>query len=516
MSKKRDLPTVSAVLIVKDEEDVLDACLASVAWADEIVVYDTGSTDTTVEIARRHTDVVIEGYWDDDFGAARNRALAHATGDWILVIDADEVFEGDPRRLRLRLGTDGATLHLVALRNLLPTSGMPLDPQRVHLASGPRLFRRGTRRWQGRLHEQLVEVGGAAGTMTLLPGVVLHHSGYLAEALADKDKSTRNIDLALEQVAAARAADLPREIVVAKVNLARSYSLAQQHEAALALADETLPDVWHESYLVQLAQSAVDAADVLGDRDAVDRWLDVWERDGPSPVPALHRRVAILARRGDVAGVIDALDRIPTTTIDADGVRWDRIELLHEEIWALCERGDKRRAVAVAERAARRGRAPGSPEWLVQVLGVDHVRRVVASLDDSLWQQYVTQCALEATPGARAFLAAMADVRPGAPEVLAAAVVMTPALSLEEAATWSAHLRRAGAAENCPLVAIATEESISPVGRALAGALAYSAFGDERGLAGLTEALALVSPEDEAELAEQLQILAPGLVSPSA
>src|SRR5205814_2119240 len=97
-------PLLSACLIVKDEEDVLAECLASVRdFVDEIVVYDTGSTDRTRQIAAEHGAHVITGYWNDHFGDARNRALEHCTGEWVLQIDADEIATGDPAELRERL-----------------------------------------------------------------------------------------------------------------------------------------------------------------------------------------------------------------------------------------------------------------------------------------------------------------------------------------------------------------------------------------------------------------------------
>ena len=82
---------LSVCLIARNEEKFLGACLESVrGLADEIVVVDTGSTDRTVEIAKQHGAKVDHFTWCDDFSAARNLALAHATGDWVLVLDADE------------------------------------------------------------------------------------------------------------------------------------------------------------------------------------------------------------------------------------------------------------------------------------------------------------------------------------------------------------------------------------------------------------------------------------------
>ena len=82
-------PTLSVILITKNEAELVGQCLESVKWADEIVVVDSGSQDATVEICRRYTDKVVVTDWPG-FGPQKNRALAMATGDWVLSIDADE------------------------------------------------------------------------------------------------------------------------------------------------------------------------------------------------------------------------------------------------------------------------------------------------------------------------------------------------------------------------------------------------------------------------------------------
>ena len=83
--------TVSACLIVRDEETFLVGCLSSLAGhVDEIVVVDTGSVDASLDIARRHGVVLLEREWRNDFAWARNEALAAARGEWVLYIDADE------------------------------------------------------------------------------------------------------------------------------------------------------------------------------------------------------------------------------------------------------------------------------------------------------------------------------------------------------------------------------------------------------------------------------------------
>lgn len=87
---------LSVCMIVKDEEAVLERCLESVRGiADEIIIVDTGSTDATKAIATRYTDKIYDYVWTNDFAAARNESLKHATGKWILVLDADEYLSMD-------------------------------------------------------------------------------------------------------------------------------------------------------------------------------------------------------------------------------------------------------------------------------------------------------------------------------------------------------------------------------------------------------------------------------------
>ncbi|MDR9437530.1 MAG: glycosyltransferase family 2 protein [Thiohalophilus sp.] len=83
-------PALSVVLIVMNEEDALRECLETVSWADEIVIIDSGSRDRTREIAAEYTDkVYVEDDWQG-FGVQRQRAQQYVTGDWILMLDADE------------------------------------------------------------------------------------------------------------------------------------------------------------------------------------------------------------------------------------------------------------------------------------------------------------------------------------------------------------------------------------------------------------------------------------------
>ena len=90
--------SITLCMIVKNEEASLARCLDSVnGIADEIVIVDTGSTDRTRQIASRYTDRIVDFEWVDDFAAARNYAFDQAKSEYILWLDADDVFEPEDR-----------------------------------------------------------------------------------------------------------------------------------------------------------------------------------------------------------------------------------------------------------------------------------------------------------------------------------------------------------------------------------------------------------------------------------
>ncbi len=93
------MPKLSVTIITRNEAADIGAALASVAWADEIVVVDSESTDDTVAIARRHTDRVVVRAWPG-YVAQKNYAASIASHDWILSLDADERVTPGARRAR--------------------------------------------------------------------------------------------------------------------------------------------------------------------------------------------------------------------------------------------------------------------------------------------------------------------------------------------------------------------------------------------------------------------------------
>jgi glycosyltransferase involved in cell wall biosynthesis len=161
---------VSAVLITRDEERRLERALVSLAWADEIVVLDSGSRDRTVEIAYAHGARVDTRVFDN-FAAQRNAAAALARHAWIFMMDADEEVTPALRDeiQQLLRGEPRASAYLVPRWNilfgkLLRHGGHSPDLQ-------PRLFHRGRAHYVGEVHERLQ----VEGKQARLRGRLIHH-----------------------------------------------------------------------------------------------------------------------------------------------------------------------------------------------------------------------------------------------------------------------------------------------------------------------------------------------------
>lgn len=155
---------LSVTVITRNEEEQLRACLASVAWADELVVVDAESDDKTVAIARDFTDAVIVRPWPG-FAAQKNFALERAHGDWTLSLDADETVSA---ALRAEVeGVLGGGHHTegyaVPRRNII--WGRWIRHGGFYPDWQVRLFRRGRGRFVDRAVHESVVVEGRVGRL---------------------------------------------------------------------------------------------------------------------------------------------------------------------------------------------------------------------------------------------------------------------------------------------------------------------------------------------------------------
>jgi len=150
-----DKPFLSAAMIVKNEEHNIRRCLESlVGVCDEIVVVDTGSTDKTPEIVKEFTDHLFFHEWKGNFSEARNNSLKYPTGEWILIIDADEELSEDAKQ---NMKNSLTVLPKNVKTVLLPTkSYMDVNLKKYEIATMPRVFRNGTIQYQNLVHNQPV------------------------------------------------------------------------------------------------------------------------------------------------------------------------------------------------------------------------------------------------------------------------------------------------------------------------------------------------------------------------
>ncbi len=172
MSERLDVATshlktgISALVITLNEERNIADCLASVAWADEIVVVDACSNDRTVELARWFTDKIFVRPWPG-YGPQKNFGIEQATADWILIVDADErvspELQAEIRKIIALPPNDKIAAYRVPRRNYY--YGRWVRWGGVYPDYQIRLFRKGYARYNDvQIHENLL-VKGSVGTL---------------------------------------------------------------------------------------------------------------------------------------------------------------------------------------------------------------------------------------------------------------------------------------------------------------------------------------------------------------
>ena len=260
---------ISLCMIVRDEEDFLDRCLTSVKGiVDEICVLDTGSEDRTVEIAQQHGARVESFEWCDDFAAARNAALQMCTGDWILILDADEQITTELARKAFEVfmeqnadcagtvwidnETEGGDRSQVAITRFFP--------------AGPEW------KFEGCIHEQLTRNGTSPARANTR--VRVQHDGYSRSTLVEKGKFERN-----ERLLKAMIERTPDD-AYAWYQLGRTYFVGGRFEEALETFEgalERCPD--DAPFIAHLLESSAYSLRALGrSRQALD-WISSVESD---------------------------------------------------------------------------------------------------------------------------------------------------------------------------------------------------------------------------------------------
>jgi tetratricopeptide (TPR) repeat protein len=309
--------TLSLCMIARSEARFLERCLENVPGnVDEIVVVDTGSEDDTREVAKQAGALVADFEWCDDFGEARNCSLDIATGDWIIVLDCDEILsEGDWRRIREITQSGRADAYRLTTRNYSRKSdrlgwAQNAGQYRNEEADYPgwfpttkiRLFRNDPNvRFSGALHELVEGEVERAGWRTDDCDVPVHHYGYVEK---EREASTY-ASLAEQKV------EKNPEDANAHYELALAYRDCERHDDARTAIETCIDLLEHggaggpylDKTLVHLVAGEI--AGHLGDRSgeqvAYERALQL----DPSSFQAMNNLGTAHLREGALDAALD-------------------------------------------------------------------------------------------------------------------------------------------------------------------------------------------------------------------
>lgn len=164
---------IAAVIITFNEQKKIERCLRSLNWVDEIIIVDSFSTDSTVEICKRYTDRIYQHPWPHSYSRQREIAAGYASHDWVLSIDADEVVTRDLRDeiVHVLTGTTPMDAFRIPRREFF--AGRWITAGGWYPQYKTILFRRSKGRWEKPIHEEFI----VQGKLGFLQHPILH-DGY--------------------------------------------------------------------------------------------------------------------------------------------------------------------------------------------------------------------------------------------------------------------------------------------------------------------------------------------------
>jgi GT2 family glycosyltransferase/Flp pilus assembly protein TadD/SAM-dependent methyltransferase len=384
-----DKSTLSLCMIVKNEEKQLPRCLMSAKpLADEIIVVDTGSNDRTRDIAKVLGAKVFDFPWPDNFSDARNFSIAQASGNWVLILDADEVLSvndhGVLRKLYSKQGTkraayrmttrnytdeagsrgwvenDGKCQEQEAGRGWFPSSKVRLFPKHPAI------------QFANPVHEMVEPSLRKGGWPIKDCGVPIHHYGKLnREKVIEKGKAYYRIGLqkldqmqgdydALKELAIQASEigayeeavkiwhlviGLAPEDASAFMNLGYSYLMLNQFDKAIEHSRKAL-DLNSASREAALNLSAAEL--IAGDLDSAAQMLDQLLTREPDYPPALGRLAAACILRGRKSDGLQCLNRLKEKGFEGGGI-------LAEQAQEFFQAGKIKQAILLLETSIEGG-----------------------------------------------------------------------------------------------------------------------------------------------------------------
>jgi hypothetical protein len=358
---------LSAVIIAKDEAAHIAELAASLdGVVDEVVLLDTGSTDDTVALAQAQGFRVFHRPWTDHFADARNAALDHARGAWVLWLDADErIVLHHPVALRELVaalertpGGDQADGFWIVLDSFVSDDH---DPDLTERTRQSRLFRRSRFHFEGRIHEQLKLADRDATPLFLHapPTLAIQHLGYAPAIWQRKHKAERNKALAHAALADPAAAVGAQSGAFRRYEVARA-ELLDSPATGLALLIDCLDDLpqpsdAHRHGTALAARTLLDRAapeqalellagtDAAGSSYAVELWvLEATALLGAGRVDEAAALITkVESEPADTGSNLDRLMRLPALNVELLAAQ-GKIERAWHELSLIRTRGRKR------------------------------------------------------------------------------------------------------------------------------------------------------------------------------
>jgi hypothetical protein len=494
-------------MIMKNEEDELPIVLSSVVgMVDEIVIYDTGSKDRSVALARELGATVIEGHWDDDFSRARNVALACCSGEWVLWLDADEAIHGDGLAFRAGLQVEQAVdAYLVPIESI---EGSGLGVRSAFHAA--RVFRREACHWRGRIHEQIARRDDDSYPATRICSELrILHRGYTALKWDAKSLIERNL-----QIAKSALLDPSIDHSLALFDFGRTLTETDDPKAAIA----PLREAASTTSLATVRRTALRNIFYVHlqcrEFSEAESVLDELRAQLADPVGSNVLLAKLLLWRGDFEACLEAVERLPFSATDEDGFEFGRASVAWVKAHAL-DALDRPGLAADALLDALRTHGQldeslGSLVGLLRKAGRSASEIATMARAETM-PVLAANAALLPASFADEVLAAFAERYPDRLEPLAAAKAVAPKLDIARAMFWSQRLRHVGLHEHCPLVAIVNNAELEPLFRLLAAAGGFRSFHDQRLVPPARSVFAGPLGLDHADALEQVRAISPEL-----
>ncbi len=237
-----DMATLSLCMITKNEEEWLERCIGSCRdFVDEIIVADTGSTDRTKEIAKKYGCNIFDVGWHDDFSAARNQSIKHATKDWIIYLDADETISSkDWKKLKELLKSKNSDAYLLYQRNYTFDKNLfgwqPNDEYPECKGSGffispiTRVFRNDKNySFTHKVHETIDKSILDKKDVIKNSKIPIHHYGYLKDHMFITEKRDKYLKLGLSQIKATPSSPRSHYEVAMIYKNTKRYNKAEEY-----------------------------------------------------------------------------------------------------------------------------------------------------------------------------------------------------------------------------------------------------------------------------------------------